>query len=310
MDNFDPKRLMVMGAGGVGGYFGGRVSQKNGYELSLVARGEHLRQIQKHGLRVDSIDGNFVIKAAASDDPASLPKPDLILFTVKSYDTEGAIELIRPVVGADTQILPLQNGIENIPRLVDAFGDQRVIRGICRVGAKISEPGKVSHTSRGSIIVGEAGGQRSSRVETICNAFSGAGLDCRISDHIRREIWRKFSWNSIFNMLTAAENVTTDKLFDGEKPTKRVRRLAEEFLKIADAENAGLESRDLERTISKTRDLGAFITSTLYDRRRGKTLEYDAFTGALLRLAEKHSLELPEYEKLHDELKRINSEYA
>lgn len=306
MSDFTFKKLMVMGAGGVGGYFGAKLAEGLGAEISLVARGKHLEKIQQNGLIVESIEGDFTVKGPASDDPEKLPKPDLILFAVKSYDTAQAIEQIRPVVGGKTQILPLQNGIENIPKLTETFGDERVIPGLCRIGIRIAEPGKLSHTNPGSVIVGEKGGSKSERVKIIYEAFVKAGVDSTLSDNIYREIWKKFSWNSIFNMLTAAENKTTDLLYDGGENQQRLQKLADEILSVARAEEVDLRPEDLEKITVKTQNIGAFVTSTLHDRRVGKKLEFDAFTGALLRLGNKHDISMPQYEKLHRQLEKIS----
>lgn len=295
-----------MGAGAVGGCFGAKIVEDTKMQISLVARGSHLESIRKNGLRIESIGENFVLKAPTSDNPADLPDPDLVLFTVKSYDTKGAIEQIRPKVGEKTQILPLQNGIENIPALIDAFGEERVLHSLCRIGARISEPGTLSQTKPGSVIIGERDGRHSERVAIIKQLFDNAGVKCKISDEIEREIWLKFSWNSIFNMITAAENKTTDYFYRDGKPDERLWKLADEIVNVARAENVNLRKKDLEKIVTETHHIGAFVTSTLHDRRMGKPLENDAFTGAMMRLGTKHNLSLPEFEALHQQLENVN----
>lgn len=298
-----------MGAGGVGGYFGGKLVQNSGRKISLAARGTHLEKIKSHGLVIESFDGNFVVRGPASNNPKDLPDPDLIIFSVKSFDTDGAIEQIRPKVGKQTQILPLQNGIENLPKLTRAFGEDRVMCSLCRIGIRISEPGNLSHTHPGRIVIGERDGRRSERIGIIKQAYEEVGVTCRISEDIDREFWLKFSWNSIFNMITSAENKTTDHFYKNGGPHDRLRRLADEILMVAQAEGINLQKKDLDKIVEKTYEMGKFVTSTLHDRRVGKKLEFDAFTGALLRLGEKHGLDLPEYKMLHQQLKDL-SEYV
>ncbi|REL24885.1 ketopantoate reductase family protein [Rhodohalobacter sp. SW132] len=307
MSKINYKEVMVMGAGGVGGFFGGRLGLHTGRRVSLVARGEHLLSILEHGLIADSKDGDFTIHGPASDDPVFLPDPDLIIFTVKSHDTDDAIEKIKPKVKGQTQILPLQNGIENIPKLIRAFGEDRIIPAVCRIGVHISEPGKIKHSTRGRVIIGESDGARSKRIVNIKRAFEAVDVTCRISQDIEREIWLKFSWNAIFNMVTAAENRTVDYFYSNGEPADLLWNLADEILITAKRESANISRRDLNKIIHKTKELGEFATSTLHDRRSGKKLEYDAFTGALLRLGEKHGLNLPEYQKLHNRLKEIDA---
>jgi len=306
MSKINFKEVMVMGAGGVGGFFGGRLGLQPGRRVSLVARGNHLANILEHGLTVQSKDGDFTIHGPASDDPTTLPNPDLILFTVKSHDTDDAIEKIRPMVSGKTQILPLQNGIENIPKLVDAFGEDRIIPGVCRIGVGISEPGIIAHTTRGRIVVGELNGERTERILNVKLAFNSVDVTCRVSQNIEREIWLKFAWNAIFNMVTAAENRTVDYFYNNGEPDEILRNLADEILLVASCEKTLISRRDLNQIILKTKELGDFVTSTLRDRRSGKKLEYDAFTGAMLRLGEKHGLNLQGYKKLHKRLIMID----
>lgn len=306
MSEFNFRNIMVMGAGAVGGYFGGKLVQNSDRAISLVARGEHLDQIKEHGLKVESIDGDFTVKGPASDDPKDLPKPDLVLFTVKSFDTAGAIEQIRPVVNENTHILPLQNGIENIPQLIDAFGTERVMYGLCRIGARIAAPGKLSHTNPGSVIVGERDGSVTPRIQWVKDIYDSMDVECEISTDIRREIWKKFAWNSIFNMSTAAENKTTDYFYENGEPKELLWNLSGEILKVAQAEEVDLRKEDLDKIVVKTKNIGAFITSTLHDRRSGKKLEHDAFTGAILRLGKKHGISLPHYKELHQKLDSVD----
>ncbi|MEX0906074.1 MAG: 2-dehydropantoate 2-reductase [Balneolaceae bacterium] len=306
MSKFDFKNIMVMGAGGVGGYFGSKLAKGLDAEISWVARGEHLIKIREAGLVVQSIHGDFISKGPASDKPEDLPEPDIILFAVKSYDTSQAIRLIEPVMSERTQVLTLQNGIENIPKLTEAFGNERVIPGLCRIGIRISKPGVLSHTTLGNVVLGEKTEKPSERTSVIHNAFLRAEVDCFISENIQREIWKKFSWNAIFNMLSAAENKKTDQLYDGGKLQEQLRILADEISRVATAERINLKAGDLEKIIAKPQGTGVLVPSTLHDRRSGKKLEYDAFTGALLRLGRKHGIELPEYEKLHLALKEAD----
>jgi 2-dehydropantoate 2-reductase len=190
--------------------------------------------------------------------------------------------------------------------LEEAFDNEQLMLGVCRIGARISEPGHISHTDPASVIIGTNHQTESNKTDTICGLFRQAKVKCRVSNDITREIWKKFSWNAIFNMLTAAENCTVEAFYEKGEPDPRVGRLADEILKTAKAEGLHLGRNDLNKMINRSSALGGFITSTLHDRREGKTLEYDAFTGALLRLGNKHGLELPEFRKLHRRLEDLS----
>lgn len=295
-----------MGAGGVGGYFGARLQQKTDSSLFYVARGEHLEAMQRKGLEIKSVDGDFRLDVRAERRPEEGKRPDLVLFTVKSYDTDEAIEEIKPVVKSDTIVLSLQNGIENYEKLKSTFGDERALEGLCRVGAGIETPGVIRHYGLGSVIVGENNGRYSERTKIICDLFSRAGIECRISENIRRDVWLKFTWNSIFNMLTAAENVTVDKLFESEETRNKLYELFDEISLIAEKKGTDLNREDGEKLIEKSKRLDGFVTSTLRDRRKGKKLEYEAFTGAILRIADEYDLDLPQNRELYEKLEKVS----
>lgn len=300
--------LMVMGAGAVGGYFGGRVAERTSTEVTLIARGDHLHAIQKQGLLIKSEEKESRIAARALRHPKDAPDPDLVLFTVKSYDTEAAVEQIRPVVSENTRILTIQNGIENYPKLVRAFGEERVIQGFCKIGAGVPEPGVIEHKAFGKITIGEQDGSHTSRIEKTKTLFEEAKVPVRVSSEITREVWLKFSWNCLLNMVTAAGNVTVEKIFEHGESKQLCYHIYEELRKIAEDEGVKL-SREAGKTIIEAAgDLTGFETSTYQDRQKGKKMEYEAFTGAVIRLAEKHSIEVPYNQTLYAILKLIDKD--
>ncbi|HMB97925.1 MAG TPA: 2-dehydropantoate 2-reductase [Balneolaceae bacterium] len=294
--------ILVMGAGAVGGYFGGRIFEKTDANVFLIARGGHLEQIRENGLQIKSTDGDANLLIPASDNPEDAPDPELILFTVKSYDTDSAIRQITPAVNKNSTILTLQNGIENYEKLEKSFGD-RVLQGLCQIGAGVEKSGVIRHKAFGHIVFGEQDGSPSRRTREIADLLIQAGISCEISEEIKRDVWLKFGWNIVFNGLTAALNVTTDRLFESSESEMFLVKLFEEFQEVAKAEGVDITSGDIERILEKSRDLGSFITSTLRDRRQGKPLEYDGLTGALLRKADENSLELPVFHTLHEMLR-------
>lgn len=302
------QHILVMGAGAVGGYFGGRIAQHTKSKVTFIARGSHLRKIQQHGLKIESVDGNAIIDAAASDNPHEAPHADLILFAVKSYDTPAAITHIKPVVGVETQILTLQNGIENYPRLVTSFGRERVIRGFCNIGAGIKKPGVIEHKALGEITIGDPNGQVSERMIRVKKLGDEAQIPIHIAKDIRREVWIKFSWNCIFNMITAMAEVTVEKLFAFPETEELCFHIFREIQAVASAEDVDLQDNQGKKIIASARKLKGFETSTYQDRQKGKKLEYEAFTGAIVRLATKHKLEVPHNQTLYALLKLIDND--
>lgn len=297
---------MVMGAGAVGGYFGGRVAERTSASVTFIARGDHLKAIQRNGLLIKSKDGESIISAEAYREPKEAPKPDLVLFTVKSYDTQNAIEKIKPVISENTQILTIQNGIENYPKLVHAFGPERVIQGFCKIGAGISEPGVIEHKAFSEISIGEQNGKETGRTEKVKTLFEKADVPITVSSNISRQVWIKFSWNCMLNMVTAAGNVTVEKIFKHKESEQLCYDIFEEIKKVAKAEEIEIRQADGEKIIKFAKDLTGFETSTYQDRKKRKKMEYEAFTGAIVRLADKHGVKAPHNRTLYSLLKLID----
>ena len=299
------RKILVMGAGAVGGYFGGRIAENTEKQVFLVARGGHLKKIKENGLKILSPDGDAILKVPVSSDPADFPPPDLILFTVKSFDTDQAIRQIKPVVRNDTVILTLQNGIENYEKLNTVFGD-RALQGLCQIGAGLEKPGVIRHDSLGLIVFGEQNGKESESTRKLAELFDQSGISNRVSENIKKQVWLKFAWNTVYNSLTAVMNIPVDRLYSGIGAEKEIKKLLEEVKIAAKAEGVEIEEKDLDEIMNKSRNLEGFITSTLRDRRAGKPLEYDGLTGALLRSAKKHGLELPRFSLLHGMVQAID----
>src|SRR5215472_460380 len=156
-------RVAVYGAGGVGGYFGGRLAQA-GADVHFIARGAHLRALREHGLRVRSVTGDFAVRAAATDDPADVGPCDFVLFCVKTFDTDAAASRLGPLLGADTAVVSLQNGVENEEKLARAVGDGHVMGGAAFIFAHVAGPGVIAHTGGpATITFGELDGHTSQR---------------------------------------------------------------------------------------------------------------------------------------------------
>lgn len=291
--------ILIMGAGAVGGFYASRFAQA-GHDVYLVARGQHLEAILSNGLRVDSVKGNHEHRLPASADPSSFRiQPDYILLAVKSYDTTEAIEKIRPLVGEQTQILGLQNGVENYGQLCEAFGSDRVIRAYCRVNSEIVQPGHIRQQKFGQIVFNEENGKPSDRLRVLEDLLLRADIDYVIPDDIRRAVWIKFTWNSIHNVLTGLLQKTVIELYKDDAIMDLMEQMGQEILAVAHADGVNLKASDVQEVVDEGRQLGAFRTSTYQDREKGKRLEFDAFTGAMVRLGHKHGVATPVYHTLN-----------
>src|SRR5271168_413143 len=191
-------KILVMGAGAVGAYFGARM-RASGEDVVLCARGENLRAIRECGLDITSIRGDLRIEVKATDTPRDFAPYDLILFCVKAYDTDTAADAVAGCLNPGGAILTLQNGVENESKLAAIFGRDAVMGGNARVGVELIAPGKVVHLSTGTIDFGELDGRETERSRKIAGAFQRAGILGQISADIMTARWDKLVWNGAFN---------------------------------------------------------------------------------------------------------------
>jgi len=289
-------KVAIVGAGGVGGYFGGRLAQA-GEDVVFITRGEHLRAITRKGLRVDSINGDFrVDPARATDDPATVGEVDYILVAVKSWQLRDAIETMRPLVGDKTSIVPLLNGVEAPDQLSRVFGADRVLGGLCSVISMIAGPGHISHFGAlPQIAFGELDHRPSERGELLRNAFSRTeGVQARIPENIHVAMWNKFlliaPWGGLGALTRAPIGVTrslpeTRALL--EHAMEEIYLLAQARMIAMERESIGqamtfLDNMPYEGTASMQRDIMA-----------GRPSELDAQNGAVVRLGKEAGAATP-----------------
>ena len=187
-------KVTVIGAGGVGGYFGGKLAHA-GLDVAFLTRGEQLRAIQERGLRVRSIHGDFDVQAEATEDPAAIGTADYVVVAVKSHSTEQVASLLPALTGSDTAVISLQNGVDNEEKLAAVVGTERLVGGAAYIFATISEPGVIQHTGGpASLVVGEWAGGKSPRAAEFVEACRAAGITADESDNIRSVLWSKFAF--------------------------------------------------------------------------------------------------------------------
>ncbi len=288
------QQILIMGSGAVGGYYGVHLARINGLDVTFVARGAHLVALQRRGFRITGKADIHLHPVQAVEDPSALSQPpDLVIMAVKSYDTPEAIRLIRPVAAPHTQILTIQNGLENYELLGEEFGSSNVIRGFCKIGAELTAPGVIDYRGLSSVVFGEEDGTPSNRVLQLQKMMEHAGIKVEVSGDIRRDAWLKFLWNAIFNMLTGITGATTDRIFEDEDAYGIAWQLFYEMQAVAGAQGVRITDKDGAAVIEETRAFGAFRTSTQQDHEKGKPLEYDAFCGYIVRKAAAFKLAVP-----------------
>ena len=297
-------QITVMGSGGVGGYFGARLV-KAGHDVTFVARGEHLREMQRSGLRIESAqDGNDTVKVNAVSDPAGSPMADLVLFCVKSYDTRESAGLIAPVVNRNTVLVSLQNGINNEQILAEMLGHAELLGGVAYIFANIIRPGVIAHHQLGKIVIGDWNNSSSGSAGNIADALNGAGIPTKVDADIYRTLWNKFVF------LVALSGTTTVT----RQPVGVIRRLAEtralwqrqveELMALARADGCEMGDGMLGRFEAMLDSLAEDNYSSLYhDLVNRKRLELEALHGHAISLGERYQIPLPTISAVYAALK-------
>ena len=290
-------RIAVMGAGGMGGYFGGRLA-RSGDAVAMIARGAHLGAIRDRGLTVRSIGGDFTVTVPATDDPARVPDligpVDLVLFCVKSYDTVTAAEAIRPLLSAHTAVLSLQNGVDNEVTLSERLGATRVLGGLVYGFAVIEAPGVIRHTQGGRIVFGELDGRPSPRVGQFLAAGRRAGFPIEAAADVRHALWEKYLMICALSGLTAVTRRPIGEIRACAESRRLYATILEELVALARAEGVALADDAAARSLVAADALNPDSYSSLYhDLSQGRRLELEALQGHAVRLGTRHGIPTP-----------------
>lgn len=295
-------QIAVFGCGAVGGYFGGRLAEA-GEAVRFIARGRQLAAIREHGLRVTSTEGDFLVRPADVTDEASAGGPvDVVLLGVKAWQVAEAAAAMRPLVGAHTFIVPLQNGIEAPERLAEVFGAARVLGGYCRILAYVLSPGHIQHAGVAPYIAfGELEATSSPRAEALLQAFSRArGVKAEVPANIRAAMWDKF----IFIAALSAVGALTRAPIGVIRGQPETRRLLEQALKeiyaVAVASHVALPADSVQRTLAFVDTLPADGTASMQrDIVQSRPSELESQVGAVVRLGDRLGVPVPLHQLIH-----------
>jgi 2-dehydropantoate 2-reductase len=290
-------KILIVGSGAVGGYFGALLARA-GNDVTFLVRGEHLKAINRNGLLVKSINGDFTVQVKAKERPHKDKRYDLIIFAVKGYDLEAAAETVETVVTHNTSILSLLNGLDSEKRLAKRFGDKKIIGGIAFIGSAIESPGVIAHTSSGSITVGEMDGEESGRCKEIKAIFEKAHIPCKISTDITKDIWSKMVWNVGFNAITAVTRALASDILADHGTRQIVEQSMLETVRVAEKRGVLLSPDLISKTIARTEKAGKIKTSMLQDIERGKRTEIDFINGAVIEIGKESGFDTPVNETL------------
>jgi 2-dehydropantoate 2-reductase len=318
----EPLKIAIIGAGGIGCYYGVRLLQ-SGHEVTLVARGEHLRVMQQQGLRLQHPDCHYQgpVNALSLDDLLEHTRPDdydMLLFCVKATATEQLAQSLARwfhVAGTGTATISLQNGIDNEAQLAQSLGEEYVIGGLAvRIGGHITRPGQVEATGIAQIVWGAwpdsdspAADRYGQALESWTESFNQAGIPTRLVSDIRRELWRKLVINNGVNPLSALTRLDTRTLSHHPEFSSLVYALMREAATAAGADGESLTEQDVDEMFTLIREFDPIKTSMLVDLEKGRSLELQPISGAVISRCESLGIDAPYTRTVHALLKHALS---
>ena len=286
-------RIAIMGSGGTGGYFGGLLARA-GEEVTFIARGAHLEALRMRGLRVKSrLAGEFTLSVRATDTANEVGPVDLILFCVKTYDTDTAAESIRPLIGAQTMLLPLQNGVDNAERIARIAGHDSGLGAVAYVVSAIEAPGVIAQTAGpGKIILGELAGGTSARVERLHSVLQRAEIAAEVHPDVRIAIWQKFLFICAFSGVTALTRVPIGAILADPVTHDLFRGTVEEA--VARASGIELPEDCVEQALATAAAVEPWGRGSMYhDLANGLRLESEALNGEVVRRGDERDIQTP-----------------
>ncbi len=281
-----------MGSGAMGSLFGGFLAE-SGVDLILIDKKSTVNVIRKHGLEITGISGDHHIKVKATEKPSEVGLVDLVLIIVKAYDTERAIIDARPLIGENTWVMCLQNGLGNEEIAARIIGKEKIIRGTTTNGAILEKPGKITHTGAGETIIGRCYGPNTSEVDKIARMITESGLATSVAQNIYGVVWEKALVNAGINPFGALTGLRNGALLDIPEIVVSMKELVMEGMNVAYKLGVHILSDPVEKTFEVARETAQNKNSMLQDIEKGKRTEIDFINGAISQYGEKHHVPTP-----------------
>ena len=293
-------RIAIMGAGGIGGCYGGLLA-KAGFDVTLIARGAHLEAITEKGLRLVQPEGEFTVDVAATGNPSLVGTVDLVIFSVKAHQNLTVVPLIKPLIGVETTVLTIQNGVESADEIGQEYGAERVLPGSAYVISNVVSPGVVKQQSQiPRVAFGESNGERSQRAIAVQDAFLKANIMAELSDDISRVLWSKLLYNSPANGMASAARLSPRDLIEYPEGSSMFKLAIQEVADVGTASGVPLGKDDVQGAMDliAARPMGA-RGSMQADLESGRPLELNAIVGSVGRIGRKLNVPTPIFDILY-----------
>jgi 2-dehydropantoate 2-reductase len=298
-------KIAILGSGGIGGYYGGLLAG-SGNDVTFLAGGAHLTAIRDHGLRVESIHGDFEVRPAqATDDPAQVGPVDLVLVTVKSYDLEAAAGTAHALIGQHTAVLPLLNGLDAAERLAAIFGAEHVLAGLTHIASNIIAPGTIRQISPlRRIIVGECSGAITPRAERIRDVLAASGIEATFTSSVDVALWEKFAFIASFSGICCLARKPIGPVLATPETRQIYVDALREVEAVGQARGVPLPLDIVARTVQFTEGfVPATKPSLLVDLEAGRRLELEAMSGTVVRYGQQAGVPTPVHRVIYAALK-------
>ena len=288
-------RVAVMGTGGVGGYYGGLLAQA-GHAVTFIARGAHLQAIQTHGLQVKSIFGDFQVNPArATHDPAQIGPVDLVLFLTKAYHTDQAAQAIKPLMGPETSVLSLQNGVDAVDRIGAVLGKEHMLAGATWLSSAVEAPGVIKQVSQfRRVVLGELDGQVTARAQAVHKAFQDTGITAELSENILKVLWTKFVFISAASSLGSLTRLPMGDYRAVPETRAMIVSLMNEVKDVAQAQGVALDEDVVQKSLDFMDDSAPQIKASMQrDVEAGRRSELESMIGVIGRKGRENGVPTP-----------------
>lgn len=286
-------KIAFAGAGAVGCHYGSKLILA-GFDVQLLARGEHLAALQQHGLRHESAGQCRQVPVHACDEPATLAAADIVIISCKMTTLDAMIASIHPHLRSDVLLVTLQNGVTAPSRVTRGFPEHAVVAGTAFIGARLEHPGHLIHSAAGGLRFGLwQNGAGADRLQQLIDAFNVASVPVRLDDDPQAMLWRKLLWNCGFNAITAVTRRFARNMASNPETLVIVRKLMEETVAVANAQGVAIGAADIDKHIEITLAMGPVKTSMWQDLEAGRRSEIDDINGYVVRAGEALNIDTP-----------------